>query len=56
MDISIITRFYEASIQELEEWKVAEAAKILEIKKKNIIEKNMRDEQLADEKKIKKEE
>lgn len=44
-------KFFEASIQELEDWKLAEADKILEIKKKNIVEKNMRDEQLTEEKK-----
>lgn len=49
-------KFFEASIQELEDWKLAEADKILEIKKKNIVEKNMRDEQLTEEKKLKAEE
>jgi len=49
-------KFFEASIQELEDWKLAEADKILEIKKKNIVEKNMRDEQLFEEKKLKAEE
>ena len=43
-------------MQELENWKKAEEEKVIEIKRKAIVEKNMRDEQLAEEKKAREEE
>lgn len=49
-------KFFEASMQELENWKKTEEEKVVEIKRKAIVEKNMRDEQLAEEKKARDEE
>jgi len=49
-------KYHNEGLKELELWKIAEEEKLGEIKKKNMIEKEMRDEQLILEKKIKEEE
>ncbi|CAD7938961.1 unnamed protein product [Amoebophrya sp. A25] len=49
-------KYFDESLKELEIWRVAEADKLAEVKRKNMIEKSMRDEQLAMEKRIKEDE